>query len=216
MRLVVFAPWLWIDLAAGGRDRPHDLASFAALAAYLVPGPEPTHSRRPRLPVLPPQRLARCSPAERDFYLDRSMTFTAAVLLLAVLAVCPGSNCRPGRRAGGAMKGAVWLVLGFAVTIMIPVRSSLHASCSRRLILRSSAWRLASAVWRGIPAPRQRAATAALMVLPLALLPDPLAAARDDKTPGMLSSQVLETIRSAVRSRPPSPGSWSWTTITRG
>ena len=60
----------------------------------------------------------------------------------------------------------------------------------------------ASWLWRGIPKTRQRVAAAALLVLPLVLLPVHWLRHQTTKRQGMLSSQVLETIRSAARESP--------------
>jgi len=199
---VVFALWLWIDRRPAATIARMTWPSFAALAAYLVlrsrtdaftPATAPSFYRLSVSPeVLVPNAIS---------YLDRSMTFTAAVLLLAVLAFVRVRTVALDAERAAAMKGAVWLVLGFAVTIMIPVRSSLYVvfpTIGSALIgMAAASW-----LWRGIPASRQRAATAALMVLPLALLPIHWLRHETTKRQGILSSQVLETIRSAARESP--------------
>ena len=195
---VVFALWLWIDrqpiLAIVRTAWP----SFAALAIYLAlrartdaftPSTAPSFYRLSVSPdVLFPNALA---------YLDRSMTFTAAVLGLGLLAFARSRSTLLERERQAALKGAVWLVLGFAVTIMIPVRSSLYVvfpTVGSALIgMAAGGW-----LWRAIPESRHRLATVAVLLLPLLVLPIHWLRHQTTKQQGMLSSRVLEQVRSAA------------------
>ena len=84
---VIFALWLWIDRRPLGAIVRSTWPSFVALGAYLAlrartdaftPATAPSFYRLSASPdVLLPNALS---------YLDRSMTFTAAVLLLGLIA----------------------------------------------------------------------------------------------------------------------------------
>ena len=196
---VIFMMWLWIDrrpiLAIVRVTWP----SFAALAVYLAlrartdaftPATAPSFYRlSASADVLFPNALS---------YLDRSLTFTAAVLVLGLLAFARvRSSLADGERVA-ALKGAVWLVLGFAVTIMVPVRSSLYVvfpTVGSALIgMAAGSW-----LWRAIPETRRRHAAAAVFALPLVVLPIHWLRHQTTKQQGMLSSRVLEQVRSASR-----------------
>ena len=58
-------------------------------------------------------------------YADRSMTFGILVMTATMLAVWRMPALAPADRSR-AIKGAVWLVCGFVLTIWLPVRSSLY------------------------------------------------------------------------------------------
>lgn len=196
---VVFALWLWIDRQPIRAIVRAAWPSFAALAIYLAlrartdaftPATAPSFYRLSVSPdVLIPNALA---------YLDRSMTFTAAVLGLGLLAFVRSRSSLLERERQAALKGAVWLVLGFAVTIMIPVRSSLYVvfpTVGSALIgMAAGGW-----LWRAIPESRQRLATVAVLLLPLLVLPIHWLRHQTTKQQGMLSTRVLEQVRSAAR-----------------
>ena len=195
---VVFVLWLWIDrrpvLAIVRATWP----SFAALAVYLAlrartdaftPATAPSFYRLSASPeVLLPNALA---------YLDRSMTFTAAVAVLGLLAFARVRARLLDREREALLKGGVWLVLGFAVTIMIPVRSSLYVvfpTVGSALIGMAAG----SCLWRAIPASRHRLAAVAVLALPLLVLPIHWLRHQTTKQQGMLSSRVLAHVRSAA------------------
>jgi hypothetical protein len=196
---LVFTLWLWIDrrpiLAIVRATWP----SFAALAVYLAlrartdaftPATAPSFYRLSASPeVLLPNALS---------YLDRSLTFTAAVLVLGLLAFGRVRSRLLESERQAALKGAVWLVLGFGVTIMIPVRSSLYVvlpTVGAALIgMAAGSW-----LWRAIPASRHRPAAAAVMVLPILVLPIHWLRHQTTKQHGMLSSRVLEQVRAGAR-----------------
>jgi hypothetical protein len=195
---VVFVLWLWIDrrpvLAIVRATWP----SFAALAAYLAlrartdaftPATAPSFYRLSASPdVLLPNALA---------YLDRSMTFTAAVAVLGLLAFARVRARLSDSEREALLKGAAWLVLGFAVTIMIPVRSSLYVVLptvgSALIGMAAGSW-----LWRAIPASRHRLAAVAVLALPLLVLPIHWLRHQTTKQQGMLSSRVLAHVRSAA------------------
>jgi hypothetical protein len=199
---VVFAVWLWIDRQPIGSIAQRTWPSFAALGAYLAlrartdaftPATAPSFYRLNGSPdVLLPNALS---------YLDRSMTFTAAVLLLGLIAFGRLRTVSLDVERKAAARGLVWLVLGFAVTILIPVRSSLYVvfpTIGSALIgMAAGAW-----LWRAIPERRRRFAVAAIMTLPIVLLPVHWLRHQTTKRQAMLSSQVLENVATAIKGSP--------------
>jgi len=102
-------------------------------------------------------------------YLDRSLTFTAAVLLVFWIA------CRPAvqdmRPAGKLMSFAVvWWISGFAITMFIPVRSSLYA-CLPSIGFCIVAAEMLERGWNRLAEPRRALAIGAGLFLPFALWP---------------------------------------------
>jgi hypothetical protein len=59
-------------------------------------------------------------------YLDRGATWPAAVALLVAVAARARPSLAPGERRILAL-GALWFVFGYAITVSVPVRSSLYA-----------------------------------------------------------------------------------------
>jgi hypothetical protein len=196
---VVFALWLWIDRRPIPAIVRAAWPSFAALAVYLAlrartdaftPATAPSFYRLSASPdVLLPNALS---------YLDRSLTFTAAVLILGLLAFARLRSSLVESERQAALKGAVWLVLGFTVTIMIPVRSSLYVvfptAGSALIGMAAGSW-----LWRAIPQPRRRVAAAAAFALPILVLPIHWLRHQTTKQQGVLSSRVLEQVRSGSR-----------------
>jgi hypothetical protein len=102
-------------------------------------------------------------------YADRSATLTALllVLLLAITRKRPALD--RAERTVVAI-GVVWVLTGFAVTVFLPVRSSLYA-CFPSVGVALAGAAIASALWRaGSGRQRSVAATAAL-ILPFLLIP---------------------------------------------
>jgi hypothetical protein len=199
---VVFAVWLWIDRRPLADIVRRAWPSFAALGIYLAlrarteaftPTTAPSFYRLSAAPdVLLPNAVS---------YLDRSMTFTAAVLLLGWM-IFARTQMRPlDVEWRTAAKGAAWLILGFAVTIMIPVRSSLYVvfpTIGSALVgIAAGNW-----LWRTIAEPRRRTAAAAIVALPLLILPIHWMRHQTTKRQAILSTQVLESLRSAIRESP--------------
>lgn len=199
---VIFALWLWIDRQGLATIARATWPSFAALAVYLAlrartdaftPATAPSFYRLSASPdVIVPNALQ---------YLDRSLTFTAAVLLLGVIGLARHRPRLTALEWRTAAKGAVWLALGFAVTILIPIRSSLYVvfpTVGSALIGMS----VGAAVWRSIPDQRRRPALAALMILPILVLPIHWLRHQVTKQQGILSSAAVAQIRAGVSSRP--------------
>jgi hypothetical protein len=195
---LTFACWMWIDRCPMVRLLQQAWPSFAAVAVYLAlrartdaftPASAPSFYRLSLSPdVLLPNAMG---------YVDRSMTFTAAVLIIGLAAfVRTRLHLSEAERRAFA-KGLVWLVLGFGVTIMIPVRSSLYVvfpTVGSALIGAA----VGTALWRSIPERRRIAAIAAAMALPIAVLPIHWARHRETKAQAMLSTRILDAVRAAV------------------
>ena len=67
--------------------------------------------------------------------------------------------------------GAVWALAGFAVTMFLPVRSSLYA-CFPSVGVALAGAAIASALWRAGSAEQRRVAAAVALILPVLLIPD--------------------------------------------
>jgi hypothetical protein len=206
---VVFAVWAWLDARADGRGRANALRvaavaawpSFAALAVYAAMRTRTnafTQATAPAFYKLTPTPDVLLPNALQ--YLDRSLTFTAGVLLLGALVFVRRRPRLDQREIATLQKGIVWLVLGFAVTIMVPVRSSLYVvfpTIGAALIGAAAG----AALWRGIPQARRRAAAAAACALPIALAPIHWTRHRTSREQAILSSRIVAAIQAADRER---------------
>ena len=102
-------------------------------------------------------------------YADRSLTFSLAVTVLAV--AIAGSVPRLTRAEVKVMSlGLIWLACGFALTILLPTRSSLY------VVFPSVGSAIACAVictgaWRAMPPKRQSRTALAALLVPVLLVP---------------------------------------------
>jgi hypothetical protein len=103
-------------------------------------------------------------------YLDRSLTFAVALLVLFWLAYRPnvGAAVRPHRRL--LWFALVWWVCGFAVTMFIPVRSSLYA-CAPSIGFSIAAAALLHEAWSRLDEPGRTRAVRAGLAIPFLLWP---------------------------------------------
>jgi hypothetical protein len=202
---VVFAIWAALD-GAGDRARVPRAAAratwpaWAAVAVYFI-----LRSRTEAFtPATAPgvyQLHASAIAANALQYLDRSLTFTAAVLALGWLAFSRRPLAFEPIERRTILKGAVWLVFGFALTTMIASRSSLYAvypSIGSALI----GVALGRAIWKTMPPGRRDVATAAALLLPLALWPVYHLRNARLKDEGALSTMVMARIHEAVAAHP--------------
>jgi hypothetical protein len=102
-------------------------------------------------------------------YADRAMTFGALVMLAAIVWLGRRPVLGPRDRRL-IVKGAVWLVGGFALTLWLPVRSGLYAVFPSVGLALIAAVVVSAAAAQAPPARAMRLAAAAL-VLPFLLLP---------------------------------------------
>jgi hypothetical protein len=124
----ILLAWAWIR----DRERPRWTAIAAVslpLIAYgilrgltpaMTPATAPSFYRLTADPLLVMRNIGE--------YLDRSATLTAAALVLAVLAYRAAPRIDASDRRLLAMMAVWWLGM-FAITIWLPVRSSLYAVC---------------------------------------------------------------------------------------
>ena len=102
-------------------------------------------------------------------YADRSATLAIGLVIAAMIAFRSAPNFEPEDHRRVLM-GAVWLALGFAVTIWLPVRSSLYAVFpSIGVAIATGA--IVTAITRRIDEGRAWRLAIAAMILPFLLLP---------------------------------------------
>ena len=133
-------------------------------------------------------------------YADRSMTVVVVVLFVAWLLVRRVVSLTAVERAT-VKAGAIWLALGFALTVWLPVRSSLYA-CFPGLGSALAGAAVLGALWRELPDARRRPALVAACVAPLVLLP--VYAMRNARLVGQgaLASQASAAFAAAATSVP--------------
>jgi len=167
-----FLLWLTIANADAGiplrkRRRWAVVASTVAVAVYLAirwRSGAMTPFTAPDFYQYQPSMI----PINTLHYADRSLTLTISLLILGALFARRERLHLTADERSVILKGLVWLACGFALTIMIPVRSSLYVclpSVGSALILAA----IASAEWRAIT--RRRLVLTGLLVLPLVLVP---------------------------------------------
>jgi hypothetical protein len=103
-------------------------------------------------------------------YLDRSLTFTVAVLVLFWVLFRPTlrDSMRPHARL--VEFAAVWWLCGFAITMFIPVRSSLYA-CSPSIGFGIAAAAMLQDAWLRLDSPRRARAIRLGLAIPFVLWP---------------------------------------------
>jgi hypothetical protein len=124
-------------------------------------------------------------------YLDRACTWPAAILLALAFALRRGPSFGPTERTA-IVFGTLWLIAGYAVTVALPVRSSLYA-CLPAIGAAIAAAALANAMWRAA-APRGRWLAAVALGLPLVLWP--IYQTRNERwvAQATLSASILEDL----------------------
>ena len=134
-------------------------------------------------------------------YLDRAATLPAAVVLIMALAAGAAPRPTPHQRRLLAL-GAVWMVGGYALAILLPVRSSLYAvGPSAGAALAGGG--LLAAMW-DCARPRVRRRMLVVTVL-VAVLAVPVHWSRNDRWINLaeLSTRVLDEIAPVAASLPP-------------
>ena len=168
----VFLAWMLIDSAdAGPAQRVGRkwavVASVVAAGIYLAirwTSGALTPSTAPDFYQYQPGMI----PINALHYADRSLTLTVSLLILGAMFVQRDRLHLTAHERSVILKGLVWLTCGFALTIMIPVRSSLYVclpAVGSALILAA----IASAEWRVIA--RRQLVLTSLLLLPVALVP---------------------------------------------
>ena len=163
---LIVTAWQWLD----GKSVRSTLPTWIALAVYLALR---QHSGAFGVNDAPPFYRFATDPAailqNIIEYADRSMTFGVLVIIAVLLSLrrLPALDHADRSRL---MKGAVWLVCGFALTIWLPVRSSLYAVFPSVGFAIAAASILRAAVSAAAPRLQLRLMTAGLL-LPFVLLP---------------------------------------------
>ena len=186
---------LWVSLVV--------YAALRSTSGAFTPSTAPDYYRLSLAPALVLRNLAE--------YADRAGTLSAAVSVVMLLLVPPkavrgGAGGEPGERwfsdaeRGVLFFAALWIPAMYALTLFLPVRSSLYAlvpSAGSALI----AGACASRALRSSPVRFHRAA-AALLVTAAALIP--VYRSRNDRwvAPADLSRHVMESIQATTTSFP--------------
>jgi len=134
-------------------------------------------------------------------YADRGATFAVAVVILLSALM----KTRPGRehiRWRVLVCSGVWFVGGYAVTVFLPVRSSLYA-CLPSVGAALAAGVLADAIFARRPVRSPAVALAGILAVVLLLVPIYRARNQSWRNLAMLSSSVLYDLRDASSGMPP-------------
>ena len=133
-------------------------------------------------------------------YADRSATLAVLVTLAAVLVARRRPTLDAGVRRTLAI-AAVWIVGLFAVTIWLPVRSSLYA-VTPAVGAALAAAAIVSTLWAAMPASRRRPTAVAALLLPVLLWPVYHARNQRLANEARLSASAMATL-SALRGAQP-------------
>jgi hypothetical protein len=203
---VVFGLWRLID-ARQGTQSPRSgpvrtsapvWATFIAAAIYMAIRSTTGAITPSTAPDFYQYRASALAPNTLH-YLDRSLTLTSSLLLLGALFVSRQRFRLTPLERSIVLKGLVWLVLGFALTLMIPVRSSLYVclpSVGSSLIVAG----IGAAEWRAID--RQRVVMICLLALPIALLPVYWARSLELRSEEVLATNVMTVLSERLAARP--------------
>ena len=198
----VFLLWLIINAAETGtplRERRtwSVVASSVSVALYLAirwRSGAMTPFTAPDFYAYRPSMI----PINTLHYVDRSLTLTISLLILGALFARRERLHLTAHERAVILSGLVWLACGFALTIMIPVRSSLYVclpSVGSALILAA----IASAEWRAIT--RRRLVLTSLLALPLALVPVYWARDRQLSREQLLGRNALQVVTTRLTGR---------------
>jgi hypothetical protein len=164
---------LWLSLEPGARRRP--ISRFAILLAIVEAA---YFWLRRRSDALTPWSATREYRFSFDAggvvenvleYADRGATVAvAAVLLLALIAWRVPKLDGIERKL--SIAGLIWLAAGFALTVFLPIRSSLYA-CLPSVGTALAAAASAASLWRTASPARHRAASIVAVIVALALAP---------------------------------------------
>ncbi len=177
------------------------LALFVPLVAYLVLR---SHSGAFTPSSAPPFYRFSTDPSLLIFnvfsYLDRAATFSVAVALVVTLALRRMARLQQEHCRLLAM-GAAWLAGGYALTVWLPIRSSLYACFP------SVGVALAAAMWVSLVVDASKriavAPTAAVLVV-VTMIAVPIYWSRNERwlAPARVSAAVLPQLRTILSSQP--------------
>jgi hypothetical protein len=137
-------------------------------------------------------------------YLDRSSTLAVAVALAACLVAGRWPRLDAGQRRVLVLS-AVWFAGMFAITVWLPVRSSLYA-CAPAAASAIAAALIASHAWDAIPDRRRRLALPVALLLPIGLWPVYHARNQRLANEARLSAEVMRTLTGLASAQPPVDG----------
>jgi hypothetical protein len=134
-------------------------------------------------------------------YLDRTVTFSAIALLIfwLVTGATSLSSSQAHRRA--LVFGLIWWAGGLAVTIFLPVRSSLYA-CFPSVGIALMSATIVTQAWPSVPLARRGRAALVGIAFPLACWPVYHARNRPSVQEAELSSRALAMLAQIARSHP--------------
>ena len=133
-------------------------------------------------------------------YADRGTTVSAIAVVLGALLLWPGKFHWPSVHRRLVQCGVIWIVGGYAITLFLPVRSSLY-SVVPSIGACIAAAAVLNAFWQAADASHRRRALLAAIVLPVCLLP--VYVARTATVPlADFSTRALNDISEATRSVP--------------
>ncbi len=130
-------------------------------------------------------------------YLDRSATVAIAVVIVILATIRTIGRLNDVEKRC-AVSGCVWFLGAYALTVFLPVRSSLYA-CWPSVGAAIVAAAVASAMWRHAPATARRRSLVVLVLLTLLLLPIYRSRNLRLKREAQLSATVLNAIGTATR-----------------
>jgi hypothetical protein len=133
-------------------------------------------------------------------YADRAGTVAGVVLLLFWIVARPGRLTHGARDRQGALFGAVWCTLGFALTVFLPVRSSLYA-CFPSVGVAIVAAVVLERWWIATSGGGQSRAVVAGLLLPFALWPVYHARNRRSVGEAELSRAALAALQAVATER---------------
>ena len=195
-----------LPAVGGGGSRRLELRRawplFAVLAVYLAAraaagGMTPWTAPAAYQPTLDAAAIVRNALA----YLDRAATFPAAVVLIMMLAAVAVPRPTPRQWRNVAL-GAVWMVGGYGLAVLLPIRSSLYAVVPAVGAALAGAALLASIADRVDGRKRRRMLVAAALVAVLAV---PVHWSRNERWVQWadLSTHVLDEIAPVAAALPP-------------
>ena len=133
-------------------------------------------------------------------YLDRTATFAAVVVLLWFLICRPTRFAVPPSNRSAVAFGVIWWCGTLAITVFLPVRSSLYA-CLPAVGMALCAASVVSAAWPRIPGPVQQRAVLAGVALPFLLWPIYYARNGPLRREAELSAQTLGELQRVATAR---------------
>lgn len=167
------------------------LSSLLPLGAYLLaragtgamtPATAPHYYRFTLEPHIVARNIAE--------YADRALTWPIVIAIIAFAVLRPSRSWREGNVRASVLYGLLWVAGSYALTVFLPVRSSLYA-CLPAVGACVASAAVCAAAWEHSSAGRRRAALAVAVILPVILSPVYLLRTRRWVSLAEFSSQAL-------------------------